>query len=66
MKDALLSELLRQDSINNENQLISFYDSSWKNCRDNVRSIGSYSIFHQDGTIDHDTHVPGLVAQSSA
>ena len=29
-------------------------------------SIGTYFIFYQGGPIDHGTHVPGPVAQSSA
>ena len=62
MNDALL----RQSSIKNENHLIYFYESSWKDCPDTGRSIGAYIIFDQRGTIDHDTHVPGSVAQSSA
>ena len=43
-----------------------FYDSSWKYFPDTGRSTGVYIIFYQGGTIDHGTHVPGLVAQSSA
>ena len=30
------------------------------------RSTGAYIIFYQGGPIDHGTHVPGPVAQSSA
>ena len=33
IKDALLSDLVRQASINTENQFIAFYDSSWKDCK---------------------------------
>ena len=43
-----------------------FSDSSWKDCSDTGRSTGAYIIFYQGGTIDHGTHVPGPVAQSSA
>ena len=43
-----------------------FYDSSWQDCPDTVRSIGAYIIFYQGGPIDHGTHVPGPVSQSSA
>ena len=43
-----------------------FYDSSWKDCTDNGRITGAYIIFYQGGPIDHGTHVPGPVSQSSA
>ena len=43
-----------------------FSDSSWKDCPDTGRSTGAYIIFYQVGSIDHSTHVPGPVAQSSA
>ena len=43
-----------------------FSDSSWQDCPDTGRSTGAYNIFYQGGPIDHDTHVPGPVAQSSA
>ena len=42
-----------------------FSDSSWKDCRENGKSTGAYIIFYQGGKIDHGTHVPGPVAQSS-
>ena len=40
-------------------------DSSWQDCPDTFRSTGAYIIFYQGWTIDHGTHVPGPVAQSS-
>ena len=40
-------------------------DSSWKDCPDTGRSTGAYIIFYQGGPIDHGTHVPVPVAQSS-
>ena len=43
-----------------------FSDSSWQDCPDTGRSTGVYIILYQGGPIDHDTHVPGPVAQSSA
>ena len=43
-----------------------FYDSSWKDCPCTGRIIGAYIIFDQCGTIDHGTHVPVPVSQSSA
>ena len=66
MNDAPVSGLLRQASIKTENQLMDFYDYSWKDCPDTGRSTGLYIIFYQVGPIDHSTHVPGPVAQSSA
>ena len=66
MKDAPLSDLLIQASINTENQLMSIYDSSWKYCTDTDRSTGIHMIFYQGGTIDHGAHVTGPVEQSSA
>ena len=45
---------------------MAFYDSSWQDCPDTGRSTGAYIIFYPGGTIDHGTHVPGPVAQSSA
>ena len=66
MNDAPVSELLRQTSINTENQLTNLSNSSWQYCPDTCISTGSYNIFYQGGSIDHGTHVPGQVAQSSA
>ena len=66
MNDAPVTNLLRQDSIKSENHLMDFYDSSWQHCPDTGRSTGAYMIFYKDGPIDHGTHVPGPVAQSSA
>ena len=43
-----------------------FSDSSWKDFPDTGRSTGAYIIFYQGVPIDHGTHVPGPVAQSSA
>ena len=43
-----------------------FSDYSWQDCPDTGRSTGAYIIFNQVGPIDHGTHVPGSVAQSSA
>ena len=42
-----------------------FSDSSWKDYPDTGRSTGVYFIFYQSGPIDHGTHVPGPVSQSS-
>ena len=45
---------------------MAFSDSSWQDFPDTGRSTGAYIIFYQGGTIDHGTHVPVQVAQSSA
>ena len=66
MNDARVSELWIQASIKTENQLMDFSDSSWQYFSDTGRSTGAYIIFYQGGPIDHDTHVPGPDAQSSA
>ena len=66
MKDAPLYDLLRLSSIKTENHLMVFSDYSWKYCTGTGRSKGAYIIFYQGGTIDHGTHVPLPVAQSSA
>ena len=65
MKYAHLSNMLRQASIKTENQLLAFSDSIWQDFPDTGRSTGAYIIFYQGGKIDHGTHVPGPVAQSS-
>ena len=66
MNDAPVSDLLRQASIKTENQLVAFSDFSWQDCPDTGRSTGAYILFYQCGPIEHGTHVPGPVAQSSA
>ena len=66
MHDAPVYGLLRQASIKTENHLMDFYDSSCQYFPDTGRSTGAYIIFYQGGTIDHGTHVPVPVAQSSA
>ena len=66
MNDATLSDLLRQASINTDNQLTAFYDSSSQDCPDTVRSTGEYIIFYQGSQIDDITHVPVPFYQSSA
>ena len=66
MKYEPLSDLLRQASINTDNKLIYFYDYSWQDCSETGRSTDAYIIFYQGWPIDHDTHVPVPVSQSSA
>ena len=65
MNDVPLTDLLIQASINTENHFMDFSVSIWKDCPDTGRSTGAYIIFYQGGTIDHGTHIPGPVAQSS-
>ena len=66
LNDAPVTDLLRKASIKNENHLLDFSYSSWQDCLDTGRSTGAYIIFYQGGSIDHGTHVPGPVSQSSA
>ena len=66
LNDAPVTDILRQANINTNNSLMAFSDSSWKDCPDTGRSTEAYIIYCQGGTIDHGTHVPGPVAQSSA
>ena len=57
MKYSPSSDLLIQSSIETENQLMDFSDSSWKDCLDTGISTGEYMIFYQGGKIDHGTHI---------
>ena len=65
LNDAPVTDLLRQSSIKTKNHLMDFSDSSWQDFPDTVRSTGAYIIFYQGVPIDHGTHAPVLVAQSS-
>ena len=42
-----------------------FYDYIWQDYPDTVISTWEYLLFYQGGPIDHGTHVPGPVSQSS-
>ena len=66
LNDAPVTDLLRQANIKTDNNLMEFSDSSWQYCQDTGRSTVAYIIYYQGGPIDHGTHVPGPVAQSSA
>ena len=66
MNYAPVTDLLRQACIKTENHLMGFSDSSWQDFPDTGRSTRSYIIFYQGGPIDHDTHAPGTVSQSTA
>ena len=46
--------------------MIAFSGSSLQDCPDIRRSTRAYNILYQGGHIDHGTHFPELVAQSSA
>ena len=65
LNDAPVTDLLRQANNKTKNHLIAFSYSSCQDCPDTGRSTGAYIIFYQGGPIDHGTHVPGPVAQSS-
>ena len=66
LNDAPVTDILRQANIKTKNHLMAFSDSIWQDFPDTGRSTGAYIIFYQGGKIDHGTHVPGPVAQSSA
>ena len=66
INDAPLSDLLRQANVKTDNQLMAFSDYSWKDCPDTGRSTEVCIIFYQGGPIEHVTHVPVPVSQSSS
>ena len=66
LNDAPVTDLLRKANMKTKNNLMAFSDSSWQDFPDTGRSTGAYIIYYQGGLIDHGTHVPGPVAQSSA
>ena len=66
MNNAPVSDLLRQASIETDNHLIAFSNSSWQDFPDTGRSTGVYIILYQGVTIYHGTHVPGPFTQSRA
>ena len=66
LNDAPVTDLLRQANIKTKNHFMAFSDSSWQDCPDTGRSTVAYIIFYQGGPIDHGTHVPVPVSQSSA
>ena len=66
LNDAPVTDILIQANIKTKNHLMAFSDSSWQDCPDTGRSTGEYIIFYQGGLIDHGTHVPVPVSQSSA
>ena len=66
IEDAPLSDLLIQAIIKTENQFMVFFGSIWQYCPDTGRSTETYIVFYQGEPIDHFTHVPVPVNQSSA
>ena len=66
LNDAPVTDILRQANIKTKNHLMAFSDSSWQDCPDTGRITGAYNILYQGEPIDHGTHVPVPVAQSSA
>ena len=66
INDAMVPDLFIQPSIKTESQLMDFSVYGRKGCPDTSRITGAYIIFFQSRSIDHDTHVTGLVSQSSA
>ena len=66
LNDAPVTDLLRQASIKTNNCLMASSYPSCQDCPDTERSTGAYIILFQGGPINHVTHVPGLVAKSSA
>ena len=65
MNDAPVSHLLRQASIKTDNHFMYFSGSRWQYFPDTRRSTVAYIILYQGVPIDHGTHVPVTVAQSS-
>ena len=65
INNTLVSDLLRQASIKTDNHQMNFSDSSWQDFPDTEISTGAYIIFYHGRPINHGTHVPGTVAQSS-
>ena len=63
MRNAPLSDLLRQVNAKTENKLMELSDYSSQDFPDNGRSTGEYIILYQGDTIDHGTHVLVPVAQ---
>ena len=63
---APFTDILRQANIRTKNHLMDFFDSIWQDFPETGRSIEAYIIFYETGPIDHGTHVPRPVSQSSA
>ena len=57
---------MRKAIIRTENQLMYFYNSICQDCPYTGKVTAEYIILHQGGNIEHGTHVPVQVSQSSA
>ena len=62
IEDAPISDLLRQDIINTENQLMVLSDSIWQERQHTGTITGAYIVFYQGTPIDHCTNVLGPVS----
>ena len=63
--DENLSDLFIQDIIYIKRHLLVCSNYSYQDCPDTGISTGSYIVFYLGGPINHCTHVPGPVSQSS-
>jgi hypothetical protein len=63
---APLQRILTESRVEATRNLVTFSDSSWQDCPDTGRSTACYTVTYMGGVIDHSTHVPGIVALSSA
>ena len=66
IENELLSDVLRNASIDTENQLMMFYDYICQDYPYTGSITGAYMLFYQDGKIDYCTHVPVTISQSSS
>jgi hypothetical protein len=64
-KASPIGDLLIRNNISQDEDIITFCDSSWQDDKDTARSTGSYATFCQGGLIDYATFVPDPVAMSS-
>ena len=66
MKESPIYKMLKENNITpNEDTNITFSDSSWNNCVDTGRSTGGNISIMQGGPVDHNSHLPVLVATFS-
>ena len=66
MKDANLSDLLIQPTINTDNRLVVFSYYVWQYFSETGRSKVAYIILYQGRPVDNGKHVPIPVAESGA
>jgi len=64
-KNSPLGEMLARNNILTEEEIITFSDSSWQDCKDTARSTGSFATTCQAGLIDYSSFVPDPIAASS-